>query len=47
MTWGRRDTRTQEAITTFMLDLTNGRYRFVTPEQQLSDGTCRRLPDTI
>lgn len=47
LTWGNRDARTQEAVVTFMLDLETGRYRFVAPEQQLSDGTCHRLPDTI
>lgn len=47
LTWGNRDTRTQEAVTTFSLDLANGRYRFVSPEQQLSYGACHRLPDTI
>jgi len=36
-----------EAVVTLMLDLGIGRYRFVSPGQQLSDGTCHRLPDAI
>lgn len=47
LTWGDRDTRTQVAVVTFSLDLQTGRYRFVSPEQQLSYGTCRPVADTI
>ena len=47
LTWGDRDSRTQEAVVTFSLDLKTGRYRFVSPEQQLSHGTCRPVADTI
>ena len=47
LTWGNRDTRTQEAVVTFSLHLVTRRYRFLSPGQQLSYGACHPVPDTI